>query len=101
MIKYNIFDDNIINISENIQEENIKINQNILNNKIDKINNYFITINPCINLINNFNILLQLIKLIIINLIAFIIFIFLGKLLYLKNLLKNIEYINKKKNNKK
>ena len=97
----NIFNDNIINISENIQEENIKINQNILNNKIDKINNYFITINPCINLINNFNILLQLIKLIIINLIAFIIFIFLGKLLYLKNLLKNIEYINKKKNNKK
>ena len=100
----NIFNDNILNISENIQEENIKINQNILNNKIDKINNYFITINPCINLINNFNIfniLLQLIKLIIINLIAFIIFIFLGKLLYLKNLLKNIEYINKKKNNKK
>lgn len=99
MIKYNIFNDNIINISENIQ-----INQNILNNKVDNINNYFITINPCINLINNFNIfniLLQLIKLIIINLIAFIIFIFLGKLLYLKNLLKNIEYINKKKNNKK
>ena len=78
-----------------------KISAEILKNKL---NNYFIIINPCISLLTNFkilNIILELIKIIIINIIAFIIFIILGKILYLKNLLKNIAYINKKKNNKR
>lgn len=44
---------------------------------------------------------MQLLKLILISIITFFIFIFLGKILYLKNLLKNIAYINKKKNKKK
>ena len=84
--------------------ENMNFNSEIFNNKIDKLNNYFIIINPCINLLSELkiiNILKELIKLIIINLIGFILFILLGKILYLKNLLKNIAYINKKKNNKK
>ena len=101
-----IFNDNIINTktSENNENENVQVNTEILYNKLDKLNNYYIVINPCINLLNNFklnNLLINLIKLILISTITFIIFIFLGKLLYLKNLLKNIAYINKKKNNKK
>ena len=65
-----------------------------LNNRIDKVNSYFITTIPYISLITNFNIFnifLQLIKLIVINLILFAIFVFLGNLLY----------VNRKKNNKK
>ena len=101
-----IFNDNIINTktSENNENENVQVNTEILYNKLDKLNNYYIVINPCINLLNNFklnNLLINLIKLILISTITFIIFIFLGKLLYLKNLLKYIAYINKKKNNKK
>lgn len=101
-----IFNDNIINIetNENDEVENAELNIEILNNKLDKLNNYFIIINPCISLLTNFNIInlfLQLLKLILISIITFFIFIFLGKILYLKNLLKNIAYINKKKNKKK
>ena len=101
-----VFDDNIIQIqtNENSEMENAELNIEILNNKLDKLNNYFLVINPCIKLLNNFQIkiiLIQLIKIIIINIILFFIFVFLGKILYLKNLLKNIAYINKKKNTKK
>lgn len=101
-----IFNNNIIEIqiNENNQIENAQINNQILNNKLDKLNNYFIIINPCISLLTNLkisNIIWQLIKLIFICTITFLIFIFFGKILYLKNLLKNIAYINKKKNNKK
>lgn len=97
-----IFNDNIINIeiNENNKIENAKLNNEILNNKLNKLNNYFLIINPCISLLTNFNIwnlFLQLLKLILINVLTFLIFIFLGKILYLKNLLKNIAYINKKK----
>lgn len=91
----------IINFMKPLFNNINEINQEIISNKI---NNYFIIINPCISLLTNFkitNIILQLIKLIFICTIAFIIFIIIGKKLYLKNLLKNIAYINKKKNNKK
>lgn len=101
-----IFSENIINIeiNENNQIESAKLNNEIFNNKLDKLNDYFVTINPCISLLTNLkinNIFFQLIKLIFICGITFLIFIYFGKILYLKNLLKNIAYINKKKNNKK
>lgn len=101
-----IFNNNIINVevSENKELENIELNTKILSNKLDKLNNYFIIINPCINLLTNIklnNIIINLIKLILISVISFFIFLFFGKLLYLNNLLKNIAYINKRKNNKK
>ena len=100
-----IFNDNLINVetNENDEAENAKLNGEILNNKLDKLNNYFIIINPCISLLTNFNIFnifLQLLKLIVISIITFFIFIFFGKILYLKNLLRNISNINKNKNNK-
>ena len=101
-----IFNNNIIEIqtNENNDVENAQLNIEILNNKIDNLNDYFIVINPCISLLTNFkiiNIILQLLKLILICAITFLIFIYFGKILYLKNILKNIAYINKKKNNKK
>ena len=97
-----IFNSNVIDIeiNKNNETENIQLNSDIFYNKLDKLNNYYIVINPCINLLTNYK-LINLLKLILISIIAFLIFIFLGKLLYLKNLLKNIAYINKKKNNKK
>lgn len=100
-----IFNNNIINmeISEDYGIEDMKLNTEILYNKLDKLNSYYIVINPCINLLYKFkinNLLNNLFELITISIIAFCIFIILGKLLYLKNLLKNIAYINKKKNKK-
>ena len=100
-----IFADNMLKIEINENSKiNAQLNNQILNNKLDKLNNYFLIINPCINLLTNLkiiNIFPQLIKLIFICAMAFFIFIIFGKKLYLKNLLKNIAYINKKKNNKK
>lgn len=101
-----IFGEKIINIenTQNIEIETAEISLQNLNNKIDKLNNYFIIINPCISLLTelNFNnIVIQILKLLLLNSIIFILFLFFGKILYLKNLLKNIAYINKKKNKKK
>lgn len=101
-----IFSDNIINlkINENSVVEEASFDTNIFNSKLDKINNYFMIINPCIKMLNDINkieIILELFKVVILNIISFIIFIFFGKILYLKNLLKNVEYINKKKNKRK
>ena len=97
-----IFKDNMINIeiSENNESEIIKANNEILHNKLDELNNHYVIINPVIELLTDFK-LINLLKLIFINLLGFFIFIFLGNKLYLKNLLRNVEYINKKKNHKK
>ena len=101
-----IFNENILRIEINTNNgmENIQLNSEIFNEKLDKFNSYFIIINPCISLLTNFrltNIIKQLIKLTCVCIITFLIFIFMGKKVYLKNLLKNIAYINKKKNYKK
>lgn len=101
-----IFSDNIIEAQTNANNkiENVQINIEILHAKLDKLNSFFIIINPSISILTNLkmlNILLQLIKLICICSIMFFIFIIFGKMMYLKNILKNMTYINKKKNNKK
>ena len=69
----------------------------IINGKIENINNYLITINPSVKILTGNNILknlIELIKIILANLIGFILFIFIGKKLYLKNILINIQKIN-------
>ena len=102
-----IFNDNIVNIKieENNNEiEDVQVNTDIVYSKFDKLNNYYLVINPCVNLLTNFklnNLLFNLLKIVLISIITFYIFIILGKRLYLKNLLKNIAYVNKKKNYKK
>ena len=94
------------NIGGIINQENIiNIKEITINDKLNKINNNFIIINPIINLLinNSFKIILiNFIKLILLNIFAFIIFIFIGTKLYLKELLiildnkSNIKKTNKK-----
>lgn len=101
-----IFNDDIVNVKveENNEIEDVQVNTDTVYSKFDKLNNYYVVINPCINLLTNFkinNLLFILFKLVLVSIITFCIFIILGKRLYLKNLLKNIAYVNKKKNYKK
>ena len=85
--------------------KNISDNQldflNIFNEKIININKYFISINPISEILQFKNIIINYIKLILINLITFLVFIFLGNKVYLKQLLKaNFYFKNKKIKNK-
>jgi len=78
------------------QEESINL-LGIINNKLKNVNNYLLTINPSVKILTGTNIfknLLELTKILLINIVGFIIFIFAGKLLYLKNILKNVQKIN-------
>ena len=82
-------------------EENQQLILNNINEKIIIINNYFLNINPSANILLKkgiLNILINYLKLVIINILAFILFIFLGNKLYLKQLLKANFYYKKKKN---
>ena len=81
-------------------EENQELILNNINEKIIKINNYFLNINPSANILLSKEILSKLInylKLIIINFVALILFIFLGNKLYLKQLLRANFYYKKKR----
>lgn len=81
-------------------EENQELILNNINEKIIKINNYFLNINPSANILLSKEILSKLInylKLIIINFVALILFIFLGNKLYLNQLLKANFYYKKKR----
>lgn len=88
--------------NQNIIENNKLQNNNMtnVNNKITEINKYFLIINPCVEILNesnNLNCLINLIKITFIEIIELIIFIIIGKKLYLNNLIKNISKINLKK----
>ena len=79
-------------------EATYKLNQ--FNNKLKKINNYFLEINPSIELLNNsnkINSIINLFKIILTDLIFFIIFILFGKITYLKDILKNNNFNTSKK----
>lgn len=83
-------------------EENQQLILNNINEKIIKINNYFLNISPSANILlkeGMLNKVSNYFNLIIINLFALILFIFLGNKLYLKQLLK-ANFYTKKKNNK-
>ena len=96
----NIIVDNnqIENIGENqVLEEVVKLNE-----RIKQSNNYFIVINPSVDILANSNIksIIQILKLILINTVSFIAFVFIGKYTYLKDILKNTTYLINKNNNK-
>lgn len=89
----------VFNDLENINE-NKEIIINNINGKLIKVNNYFLTINPIKQILqeNNFlKIVFYYLKLFFINIIGLIIFIFLGNKLYLKQLLKASFYFKNKK----
>ena len=80
--------------------ENQELVLSNINNNIVKINSYFLNIKPTANILQEkgiFNILFNYLKLIFINVIAFLLFIYLGNKLYLKQLLKANFYSKKKK----
>lgn len=86
-----------INTQENVQEINN------FHERFKNINKYFLEIEPSINLLTNYNKLnsiLNLIKIILYNFIFLILFDFIGKKYYLKNILKNNNYYKKIKNKK-
>lgn len=97
---------NIINkINGNFIIESEKVIQefNSFNNKLENVNKYFLVINPIIKILNNcnkLNSIFQLFKIIFINFIFLILFIFIGKKYYLKNILKNNNNFYIKKMNK-
>lgn len=89
---------------EVITNETEAINKiNNFNDKLKNINNYFIEINPSIELLNNSNKIISimyLLKIFLIDSVFFIFFIFIGKISYLKNILKNNNFNTAKKLNK-
>ncbi len=96
----NKFDNN-----SNINTEEVVETFNQFNEKIKNVYKYFLEINPTIEIIKNYNKLnsiFNLLKIIFIDLLFLILFIFILKKYYLKNILKNNNnyYLNKiKKNN--
>ena len=88
----------VFNNNEYIKD-NQKFVLNNINNNIEKINGYFFNIKPTANILQEKGFLKTLfnyLKLMIINSIAFLVFIYLGNKLYLKQLLKANFYTKKK-----
>ena len=95
----NKMDDNVSITNEEVANE-----FNNFNNKLENNCKYFLIINPTVNILNNYNKLIsifELIKIIFINFIFLILFIFIGKKYYLKNILNNNNIYFKKINNNK
>ena len=92
-----IIENNEIKIVEQEEalEEIVKFN-----NRIKETNEYFVVVNPSVDILSNpgINSLLQILKLICINFITFVIFLFIGKKTYLKDILRNTNYLFNKKN---
>ena len=96
---------NKIDNNLNIESEQVTNSFNNFNNKLKNNNKYFLIINPTVNILIDANVLsliLNLIKIIFINLLFLILFILIGKKYYLKNILKNNNnfYLKKINNNK-
>ena len=96
---------NIINkIDDNLNIESQESIQlfNEFNTKVENVNKYFLEINSTINILNNYNkinSIINILKIICLDLLFLIIFIVVGKKYYLKNILNNNNYYLK--NNKK
>ena len=91
----------VFNNYEHIEENQSIIVENV-NNKIIKVNSYFLNINPSVDIILKNDIFVKIIsfiKLLTYNILVFVLFIFLGNKFYLKELLKANFYY--KKNRKK
>lgn len=72
------------------------------NDRIKESNRYFLVVNPCVQMLTESNIagFLQIIELLLINAVTFILFILIGKVTYLKDILKNTAYLINKNNKK-
>ena len=91
---------NKVGDTDNLTEEGVIQIFSEYKNKLKNIYNYFLEINPTIYLLENYNkinSIFNLLKIIFIDFLFFILFIFVGKKYYLKNILKNNNnyYLNK------
>lgn len=88
--------------AKSIEQEQIVEQLSDFNNRIESSNKYFLVINPCVKILTkpSYTSIIEIAKIMFINLIAFFIFFSIGKVTYLKDILKNAEYINNKKNKK-
>ena len=105
LLEFKVFNNIIGKIDDDFNMQNEQIIESIFNfnKKLENINKYFLIINPTVKILNNYNKLISIIylfKIILINLIFLILFIFVGKKYYLKNILKNNNYFYLKKINK-
>lgn len=87
---------NKVDYNDNIENQEVIQAFENFNGKLENVNKYFLEINPIIDILNNYNkldVFSNLLKIIIIDLIFFILFIFVGKKYYLKNILNNNKYV--------
>ena len=89
----------IFNNIDNIESNKVEI-ANTINEKLIEFNKYFININPSINILLRNKGILNFIKLILLNGLAFLIFLYLGSKFYLKQILKASFYYKNKKTKK-
>lgn len=106
-IEYIVFKDIFIKINTTseiqIVEEKELLNKFInINNNIKESNNHFLVINPCIEVLKKSNIssILHIIKVSIIDFVSLFIFVLIGKITYLKDILRNNAYLLKKNKKK-
>ena len=90
-----------INITqEENTQQNIQMIFNVLHERLNVFNKYFFNINLYIRMLSNNSILTityQTVKILLIDFIIFAIFILISKNTYIKNLLKNTVYLNKRR----
>ena len=103
-VEYKLIANIIINNQqiEAVQEEQVLEKIVEFNDRIKESNKYFLVINPSVQMLTQSNIagILQIIKLILIDILTFILFILIGKITYLKDILKNTAYLINKNNKK-
>ena len=101
-VEYKLLGNIFTNNNENANQDQIIEKVAEFSNKIKESNKYFLVINPSIEALNksNFVSLIDIIKIIFIDTISFLLFIFIGKITYLKDILKNTNYLFNKKNKK-
>lgn len=105
LLEFKVFNNVIGKVESNLNIESEEVVESIsnFNMRLENINKYFLITNPTIKILNNYNKLnsiIYLLKIILINLIFLILFIFIGKKSYLKNILKNNNNFYIKKINK-
>ena len=95
----NYFENNI-QIEES-QDATSLIKKFVENNKIKEASKYFLVINPSADILlkSNWSSLIEIFKIIFVDLIAIILFIFIGKKNYLKDVLINNTFLKTKKTN--
>lgn len=98
IISFKIISKIISNPEIKIEETDIMESISGFNKKMWDINNYFLVINPIVKILNNQNIIINLFRIFITNIIFFILFIFIGNKYYLKSILKNNSVYIKKYN---